>query len=58
MDNLGSLVSAAKKKKIYIYIYISLYNSNKFLIFKKVSTRNILETMLWYNKNLIIITTL
>jgi len=43
---------------LYIYIYTSLYSSNKYLVFKRVSTINISGTMFGYNRNLKIITTL
>jgi len=44
-----------KEKNI---IYTSLYGFNKHLVFKRLSTRNILEIIFWYNKNIIIIITL
>jgi hypothetical protein len=50
-----TVVSFHKKKRKEHDIYISLYDSNKYLVFKRILTRNILEIMLLYNKNLIII---
>jgi hypothetical protein len=44
-----------KRKNI---IYISLYGPNKYPVFKRTLTMNILETILWCNRNPIIITTL
>jgi len=51
----SSYISAYKNNSSFYkeknVICINLYDSNEYLVFKKVSVENILETMLWYNRN-------